>query len=165
MAKYKRHPPAFLRSDVFIFCHGLLHNRGDCHLSQACSKLLSPIYPSLNFDECDSVLLGQGACSLFGYAEGRRTPLQKRRWQLTKGDKKCRRPPPVCVQQTLNSQLKLSYHTALIIGGEPMFFSWGADCALQTPCNPTPDSCNYRYEVSFGSRTSVLVRSLRVQIP
>ena len=23
VAKYKKHPPAFLRSDVFIFCHGL----------------------------------------------------------------------------------------------------------------------------------------------
>jgi hypothetical protein len=44
----------------------IAHNRGDCHLSQACSKLLSPIYPSFYFDECDSVLPGQGLMSLCG---------------------------------------------------------------------------------------------------
>ena len=128
MAKYKSHSPAFLWSDVFIFCHGLPHNRGDFYLSQACSKLLSPIYPSFFRYE---VSLGSRTFVLVRSLrvqnpQKKAVVTYKRRQEVSPSTARLR-------QQTIEFSTLIITPHCFNHRRSPMS-SWGLVCSPQTPC-------------------------------
>ena len=96
VAKYKSHPPAFLRSDVFIFCHGL-PPIGEIATCRRLAPSYSPLFtPLLILTSATAFSWVKDFCPCSGVQRGEE-PLCKEKAVVTHKSETCFTSIAVCV--------------------------------------------------------------------